>query len=265
MKPGHILTSLLLVFSPLAFAVDALTYRVVERIAMPPGLFVQGLEFNREALYVSTGKYGQSRLLRFDFPSMTLNAGKQLPPQLFAEGLTVLDDDIFQLTWRSGIGLVFDRDTLDLSRQFALPGQGWGLCHDGERLIYSDGSDRLYFMQPDQLTVQESLAVTRNDEPVDRINELECHEGHVWANRWQSDEILEIDAATGAVIATLDLSDLFPLALRPEGVDVLNGIAINPEDGGFWVTGKYWPWLYRLEINDRDFRGSDTDSAADSR
>ena len=242
-----LLLSTLLLSAP-ALAVEQFGYRVLEKKPQDRRLFVQGLEIHAGKLYVSTGNYGQSALLRYDFPSMQAEVSRQLNARLFAEGITLLDDRIYQLTWREHMLLVFDRDDLKALEWLPIGTEGWGLTNDGENLIYSDGSDRLFFFNPQSRQVTRTLGVTENGRPLRRINELEWIDGEIWANLWQSDRIVIINPHSGEVRASIDLRGLLPAVERQPGTDVLNGIARDPGDGAIWVTGKRWPWLYRIEL-----------------
>lgn len=222
-------------------------YRVLDQKPQPRENFVQGLQIVDGALYVSTGGYGESKLLRYRLSDGKLQASRRLHPRLFGEGLAVVGERIYQLTWRSRLGLVYDRASFDLVGRFSLPGQGWGLTWDGRRLIYSDGSDRLFFVDPDNGQITGSVAVRAGGVPVTRLNELEWIDGEVWANVWQTDAIVIIDPDSGEVTRRLDLGGLLPDSEREAGTDVLNGIARDPDTGAIWVTGKRWPWLYRIE------------------
>lgn len=229
-------------------AVEQFGYRVLEQKPLASDSFVQGLQIVDGKLYVSTGLYGQSRLLRYRFEDGQLLDQRRLHPRLFGEGLTVFGDRVFQLTWRARRMLVYARPDLSPVAAFVLPGEGWGLTDNGRELIYSDGSEHLHFLDPDSGHHLRSVAVTERGRPVVRLNELEWIEGKVWANVWLTDRIVVIDPASGKVTASIDLSGLLPPAERQPQTDVLNGIARNPEDGGLWVTGKNWPWLYRIEL-----------------
>jgi len=210
--------------------------------------FVQGLEIRDGYLYVSAGLYGESRLLRYHFRDGHLDRGQALPGGIFAEGLTVFGDYVYQLTWRNQTMLVYRKADLQFLHALPVPGEGWGLTHNGAELIYSDGSDKLYFIAPDTAQVLRTLHVTERGRPLPLLNELEWVDGAIWANVFQSDRIVIIDAASGEVTASIDLRGLLPPAeYRPE-TDVLNGIARDPADGGIWVTGKRWPWMYRIEL-----------------
>lgn len=231
-----------------AHAVDQFNYRVLEKKPQERRNFVQGLEIQDGKLYVSSGNYGQSRLMRYDFNSGELELSKQLNPRLFAEGVTLFGDRIYQLTWREKMMLVFARDTLEPIEWAPLPGEGWGLTNNGEQLIYSDGSERLHFMNPQNQRITRTVTVTEHGVPVRKLNELEWIDGKVWANIWQSDRIVIIDPGSGEVTGSIDLRGLLAASDFRADTDVLNGIARNPENGDIWVTGKRWPWLYRIEL-----------------
>lgn len=234
--------------APLTHAQQVHSFKVIGKMPQPRENFVQGLQIVDEQFYVSTGQYGKSRLLRYNMADGTLDAEKQLDPRLFGEGLTVLGDKIYQLTWKSGIALVYNKADLKGHKWFRIPGEGWGITNNSKDLIYSDGSDKLYFLSPQTLQISHSIAVTENGKKVDRLNELEWIAGKIWANIWTSNRIVIIDPATGNVTASLDLQGLLPDNERRPGTDVLNGIAQNPADNTIWVTGKHWPWLYQIEV-----------------
>jgi glutaminyl-peptide cyclotransferase len=167
----------------------------------------------------------------------------ELDPDLFGEGLALVDDRLIQLTWQDGTALVYKADDLDLIDEWSYDGEGWGLCYDGERLVMSDGSSTLFFRDPDTFEVIGSVDVTAEGEPVSRLNELECVDGRVWANVYKTDLIIEIDPENGEVTSSVDASGLLP-ADEADAADVLNGIAYDPADDRFLITGKLWPTLY---------------------
>jgi glutamine cyclotransferase len=144
--------------------------------------------------------------------------------------------------------LVYRKSDLQFQGALPLAGEGWGLTNNGTELIYSDGSDKLFFMAPDTATVRRTITVTEQGQPVRQLNELEWIDGAIWANVWQSDRIVIIDPASGAVTANIDLRGLLPSGEYRQGTDVLNGIARDPADGAVWVTGKRWPWIYHIEL-----------------
>lgn len=224
-------------------------YKVTGKLAQPRENFVQGLQIVDGQIYVSSGNYGQSKLLRYHLEDGSLIDSREVDPRLFAEGLTVFQQRIFQLTWRSRIVLVYNRSDLAPVEYFRIPGEGWGLTHNGSELIYSDGSDQLHYLSPTTHAITRSIRVTQNSKPVKRLNELEWIGGQIWANVWQTDRIVIIDPATGNVTASINLAGLLPATERRPGTDVLNGIAHNPADDSLWVTGKRWPWIYQIELD----------------
>ena len=183
---------------------------------------------------------------------MDLQVERRLNPRLFGEGLTVFGEHIYQLTWRERMMLVFSRNEMKALEWYPIPGLGWGLTNNGSELIYTNGGDRLLFIDPAKRTTVRSVAVTENGRPLRQINELEWIDGKVWANVYQTDRIVIIDPDSGVVTASIDLSGLLPASERRPDTSVLNGIARNPDDGAIWVTGKYWPWLYRIELVSAD-------------
>ncbi|EAQ96362.1 glutaminyl-peptide cyclotransferase [Congregibacter litoralis] len=223
-------------------------YEVLEQLPHPRENFVQGLQILGDTLYVSTGQYGESRLLAYEFPAMKLKQEHALPPALFGEGVTRLEDRIYQLTWRAGQLIEYDAESFKPLATHRISTQGWGLTHNGSELIYSDGSHQLYFLNTDDMRVKRTLAVTLGARPLPRLNELEWIEGEIWANVWQANQLVRIDPETGAVLGIVDLRGLLDPEDREPGTDVLNGIAWDADNRALWVTGKRWPWLYRLKL-----------------
>lgn len=235
----------------------ALAVEVVRTLPHDPGAFTQGLELDRGRLVEGTGLYGSSSVRRVERSTGRVLQQRGLAPTLFGEGLTVVGDRIVQLTWRERIALVHDRKTLRRRGSFRLDGEGWGICFDGRRLVTSDGTAILTFRDPVSFRSLRRVRVEVDGPPwilaglapglVGRLNELECVGTSVYANVWQTDLIVRIDAASGRVTAVVDASGL----LRPdeaEAADVLNGIAY---DGGrrlFLLTGKLWPRLFEVRF-----------------
>ena len=191
--------------------------------------------------------YGTSSLREVEMETGRVLRRLDLDPSVFAEGLALAADRLFQLTYRSELGWVWDLETFTRVRDFAYSGEGWGLAFDGALLIQSDGTSRLTFRSPADFSLHHELAVQRDGRPQFYLNELEWVNGEIWANVWQSDEILRIDPRTGEVTGSVDAADL----LTPEErrhADVLNGIAWDPERKLFLITGKYWPKLFAVAI-----------------
>lgn len=218
---------------------------VLQKIPHDATAFTQGLELVDGVLYEGTGLEGQSTMRALDPSSGDVRKKVDLPPDLFGEGITVVGDTIWQITWQNGIAIERDRRTLDELRRVSYQGEGWGICDDGQRLVMSDGTAELTFRDPRSFQETGSVQVTRDGKPLTQLNELECVGGKVWSNVWKTDEIVRIDPATGKVVNTYDLA-----ALKPSGdVDVLNGIAHVPGTNEFLVTGKNWPTIFRVRFN----------------
>jgi glutaminyl-peptide cyclotransferase len=209
--------------------------------------FTQGLLWHGGKVYESTGQYGSSSLRRVELDTGTVEALREVPDGLFAEGLARVGERLIQLTWHAGLARVYDLATLAPVGEYTYEGEGWGLCFDGERLVMSDGSDRLVFRDPDSFAELSAVRVTLAGEPLVYLNELECVGGAVWANVWMEDLLVRIDPASGAVTAVVDASGLLSPAER-RGADVLNGIAYRPETGTFLITGKWWPSLFEVRL-----------------
>lgn len=243
--------ALLLAFAAsVAAAVEPLDFRVVARIPHSRSDFTQGLEIRDRVLFQGTGRYGDSRLQAFDLDSGVLLREHSLPGHIFGEGITVLDDRVIQLSWRSRRAFVYRVEDFETIEEFRLPGEGWGLANDGENLVYSDGSDTLRFISPVDWGVIRELRVRRNGKPVRYLNELEWTPRGILANVFRRDVIVRIDPGSGEVTGELDLSGLLPRSERRPGTNVLNGIARDPSDGSLLVTGKNWPWIYRIELRE---------------
>jgi len=222
------------------------TYELVEKVPQPRENFVQGLQLYGDSLYVGTGRYGQSRLIEYAFPAMTARREVSLAPELFGEGITRLDDSIYQLTWRAGKLLVYDADSLTIRGSYPIATEGWGITHDGSQLYYSDGSATLRTLDPQSLEVTQKVTVTLQGRPLPGLNELEWIDGEIWANVWRANQLVRIDPTSGQVRGIVDLRGLLPAAERTPDTDVLNGIAWDEEKRALWVTGKNWPWLYHV-------------------
>lgn len=242
----------MLVPAPTARAATAPTPLAVDVLDSYPhdvNAFTEGLERRGGVLYESTGMYGQSELRTVAPSTGEVRQRIALADNFFGEGITVVGNRIWQLTYVEGTAFLRDRSTLEEIRRVTYPGQGWGLCNDqrGRRLVMSDGSDRLTFRDPETFEPLGSVPVTLDGVPLNNINELECVDGMVWANVWLTDRIVRIDPASGKVDATVDATGLLTDAERLNA-DVLNGIATGPYPGTFYVTGKYWPHIFLVRF-----------------
>ncbi len=224
-------------------------YRVLATYPHDPNAYTQGLVFIDGVLYEGTGRWGESELRQVDLDTGTVVQSLALDEEYFGEGIVVLDDRIYQITWKAGVAFVYDRETFERVETFTYPGEGWGLTTDGERLIMSDGSDRLTFRDPETFEALDTVEVRAAGQPVTRLNELEYIDGEVWANVYQTDWIVRIDPGSGDVVGWIDMRGLKPADdPRWAYVDVLNGIAWDADGGRLFVTGKDWPELYEIEL-----------------
>jgi glutamine cyclotransferase len=224
------------------------TYQVLQRSPHDIGAFTEGLVYADGVLYESTGLNGASTLRKVDFETGAMLASIPIPDQYFAEGLTLFDGRLYQLTWQSHIGFIYDLGCFCRTGDFTYDTEGWGLTHDARRLIMSDGTPIIRFLDPDTLAVTGAIAVHDGDQLIPQLNELEYINGEIWANVWQTDRIARIDPATGAVLGWVDLTGLLPGADRSPETDVLNGIAYDPATNRLFVTGKRWPALFLIAV-----------------
>ncbi len=219
---------------------------VLEEIAHDPEAFTQGLELDGGTLYEGTGLAGASQLRELDPATGEVRRESPVPDDYFAEGITMVGDRIWQLTYQDGVAIEWDAATLSPVREVPVNGDGWGLCFDGDRVIRSDGTNRLRFHEPDDLAETGGIDVTLDGRALNGLNELECVGGQVWANIWPSDKIVRIDPGIGAVDLVVDAGGLRALGV-PSDAQVLNGIA-HVQGSEFLVTGKYWPKTFRVQL-----------------
>ncbi len=219
---------------------------VLAEVPHDTSAWTQGLEFDGPTLYEGTGVACASQLRELDPETGAVLRAVPAPNNYYGEGITVVGDRIWELTWQNNVAVEWDKATMTPLREVPVNGEGWGLCNDGDRLVRSDGSDRLIFHDPETFAETGSIAVTRDGNPVTSLNELECVDGQVWANVWTSDAIVRIDPATGEVNTVVDASELANAAGR-DTQKVLNGIA-HIDGDEFLITGKYWPTMFRVRI-----------------
>lgn len=232
--------------------IEQYTYEEVRKHPHDPSAFTQGLFFHQGKFYESTGKYeGKSSMRRVNLETGEVEHQVVLGNEFFGEGATVLNDKIYQLTWKEGKCFVYDLN-LKLINTFEYEGEGWGLCTDGTHLIMSDGTTKLLYVDPDDFSIVKKVFVSLGNRSVSRLNELEYFGGKIYANQLNSDSIYEINAKTGKVTAMIDLSGLWPTKDRPNG-GVLNGIAYKKnEEAILHVTGKYCPFVYEIKFVPRE-------------
>lgn len=223
-------------------------FEIVRAYPHDPGAFTQGLEFHNGELLESTGR-SPSTVRRVRLEDGVVIHKRELDPDLFGEGLTVFGDRVLTLTWKGGKGFAWNPVTLEPEGEFAYAGEGWGLTHDATRLILSDGTAALRFLDPQTFAETGQAPVTLQGRPLRQINELEWVEGEVFANVWHTDVIVRIDPATGVVTGVIDLTGLMPDRSGLDQTDaVLNGIAWDPDGRRLFVTGKNWPTLFEIRL-----------------
>lgn len=244
--------------APVVPAPEMITYKVVNVYPHDPTSFTQGLEFYNGKLYEGTGEYTKSKLRIVDLETGVPEKSHTIgDPSIFGEGITILHDKIYQLTWMNN--KIFEYSLSDITRPvrtYAWPYQGWGATNNGSQLIISDGSAQIYFVTPDetsdQMKVEKTLTVRSNAGPVNNLNELELIDGKIFANRWLTNDILIIDSTSGYVTGVMNFSGIIqqyaPTTSLGEGA-VLNGIAYDKNTGRIFITGKEWPKLFEIEMN----------------
>lgn len=223
-------------------------YKIIHVYPHDRNAFTQGLEFHGRFLYEGTGLYGQSTLRKEDLETGKVLQEITLPPKLFGEGITVFNRRIFQLTWQSHIGFIYDQNTFHLLNEFSYPGEGWGLANDGRIIYMSDGTAQIRRLDPSTLHELGRITVHEGNRQIAELNELEWVRGELYANVWQTNRIVRIAPKDGSVLGWIDLSGLLTPEEQEDDVDVLNGIAYDPAGDRLFVTGKLWPKLFQIRL-----------------
>jgi len=226
------------------------TYKIINEYPHDITSYTQGLEFFNDTLYESTGQYKESKLRKVDYKTGKILKNINLADEYFGEGLTILNNKMYQLTWKQGTGFVYDVNTFDKLNSFKYGNskEGWGLCNDSNTIYKSDGTEKIWALNPETLIEQDYIQVYTNKGKITEINEMEWIDGKIYANRYQKDGVAIINPKNGAVIGVVDFSPLKKLVTQHEGLDVLNGIAYNPKTKTIFVTGKRWDKLFEVEI-----------------
>ena len=231
--------------------VESCNYQIVKTYPHDENAFTQGLIYHDGVLYEGTGLRGRSSLRRVELATGKVLQLHPLNRRYFGEGITWWKNRIIQLTWTSGTGFIYHPETFEKLEEFTYSTQGWGLTHDNKRLIMSDGTDTLYFLDPDTFQEIGRIQVKYQDKPVTNLNELEYINGEIFANVWQADLIARISPQTGRVLSWIDLTGLLETQSRSPSYgseDVLNGIAYDELEDRLFVTGKLWPKLFEIEL-----------------
>lgn len=227
---------------------DQLGYQIISTRPHEATAYTQGLQFNGSRLFESTGMYGESTLREIEPATGKVLRKRPLAKTVFGEGLTILGDEMFVLTWKENIAYVFEPDTFKPVRTHEYKGEGWGLTNDGKQLIMSDGTSMLKFINPKDFSVLKTLEVKEGKNPVKNLNELEWVDGQIFANVYMTDKIVRISPEDGQVTGWLDLAGLRKQLTKPNRAEVLNGIALDPATGNLIVTGKYWPQMFEIKV-----------------
>ena len=232
-----------------AASVPVYGYKVIRSYTHDRLAFTQGLVYHDGVLYESTGMNGHSGIRKVRLETGEVLQARPLDSQYFGEGIVVWKDRIVQLTWRHGLGFVYDLKTFEPRRTFSYTGEGWGLTHDGTRIIMSDGSESgaLRYLDPATLKETGKLIVRDGTRPVAHLNELEFVKGEIYANVWQTERVARISPKTGRVTGWIELHGLLSPA-EAAGVDVLNGIAYDAAKDRLFVTGKWWPKIFEIQL-----------------
>lgn len=223
-----------------------IAYEITEAYPHDQKAFTEGLVCDEGFLYESTGLYGSSTLRRVDLASGEVLLQISLPNQFFGEGITVVNDTIVQLTWQSHVGFVYDKESLNLLSNFSYPTEGWGITFDGQRLVMSDGSDKLFFLNASTFKVIDQIEVHDGNSTISELNELEYINGDIYANVWHQEKIAIINPETGLVKGWIDLTGLNAAISNNESV--LNGIAYDAKEYRLFVTGKNWASVYEIKL-----------------
>ncbi|NIK92146.1 glutaminyl-peptide cyclotransferase [Mangrovimonas sp. CR14] len=226
------------------------TFNIVNEYPHDITSYTQGLEFYKGELYESTGQYGESKLRKVDYKTGEVIQNYDLPKEYFAEGLTVMNDKVYQLTWKRGTGFVYDANSFEKLSSFKYneSKEGWGICNDGQVLYKSDGTEKIWTLNPETLMEESYVQAYHSKGKVVELNELEWVEGKIYSNRWQKNGVAIINPVNGAVEGVIDFTPLHNKVTQHPKLDVLNGIAYNPETKTLFVTGKRWDKLFEVEI-----------------
>lgn len=226
------------------------SYKILAEYPHDQDAFTQGLEFENDTLYESTGKKGASSLRKINYKTGEILKQKDIDNQYFAEGITILKDKIYQLTWHSGQGFIYDLNKLEKIGDFAYnqSKEGWGLCNDGKTIYKSDGTEKIWLLDGETLAEKGYIEVTTNKGVKSKFNELEWVDGKIYANTWQKDGIAIINPKNGALEAVINLTGIRKNVAQHDQLNVLNGIAYNDITNQLFVTGKYWNKLFAIEV-----------------
>ncbi|AEM72430.1 glutamine cyclotransferase [Allomuricauda ruestringensis DSM 13258] len=241
-----------------AAAPEVYTYEIINSYPHDTGAYTQGLEFYKGTLYESTGKRGASTVRKVNFETGEVVTNIPMDDSVFGEGITIMNDKLYQLTWQSGMGYVYDISNLEKIKNFTYgkSREGWGLCNDGKKIFKSDGTEKIWFLDPETLEEQGHIEIVTNKSIFNSANELEYVAGKIYANVYQKESMMIIDATSGAIEGVINFGGLKNKVSKgpewDEGNSVLNGVAYHPERETFFVTGKNWDKLFEVKIRKKD-------------
>ena len=218
---------------------------IIKKFKHDPSAFTQGLVYQNDHFFESTGGWGSSEIRKINKHTGKVINFNKMQSKYFGEGLTIYDNKIFQVTWKSNKGFVYDIKNLKLLDDFNIYGQGWGLTNDGQSLILSDGSEKIYYLNPKNFEIEKTISVSVNGNKLIYINELEFIRGEIWANIWKSNDIITVNPLSGIVTSIFDISKI---SEQTETEDVANGIAWDKVNDKIFITGKNWNFIYLLDI-----------------
>lgn len=222
-------------------------YEIVKTYNRSSDNFTQGLFFDNNHIYESTGLYGKSYLKKISLPEYKEEKLFKLENSFFAEGITLVDNKIYQLTWNENTCFVYDKESFNIIKKFYYEGQGWGITYDSNYIIMSDGSNKLYFRNKDNFEIKKTLNITYNNSPINNINELEFVKEYIFANIWYEDRIAVINKDTGKVIYWIDIKNISK-NFKDKEENVLNGIAFNEKSNTLFITGKKWNKVFEIKL-----------------
>jgi glutaminyl-peptide cyclotransferase len=231
-------------------------YTILAERSHKTNLFTQGFLYKDGSFYESSGLYTKSHIVSYPLAEPASNWGKitapftqkqRLPDRFFAEGLTLLNNKLYLITWQENTAFVYNATDFSFEKTFTYNGQGWGLATDGKHIIRSDGTEHLFFHNPESFAVEKNIAVTYKQEPILNLNELEYAEGFIWANIWHDNRIIKINPTTGDVVGVMDFSEIAKKLNVKDDESVLNGIAYDADKKAFWITGKQWPKMFLVK------------------
>ena len=218
---------------------------IIKKYKHDPSAFTQGLVYQNDHFFESTGGWGSSEIRKINKHTGKVINFNKLQSKYFGEGITIYDNKIFQVTWKSNKGFVYDINNFKLLDDFNIYGQGWGLTNDGKSLILSDGSEKIYYINPKNFQIEKTISVSVNGNKLIYINELEFIRGEIWANIWKSNDIITVNPLSGIVTSIFDISKI---SEQTEIEDVANGIAWDKVNDKIFITGKNWNFIYLLDI-----------------